>query len=636
MKFRRLLSICFSAVLVIGVSFSMITCGGDDGGGGALTVEKVEEEIAAGKTAAELLVEYDVTADMDDAARSAVGELALSESDPTSALTCFGAVTTTDSVLYGEAQYGILMARFQQFGAQVADSLGLLDMVSGMSSSSVTPQQGDIWESMIVSMGGIDQMLEIMGAIQTQAQSVVSNGYTITLDDFPFVIGADGEAVYVDVSVSGENGELAARTLWMVADLAIAGINYLGAHAWDMNLSTMMGHLTELTDLAGGTAGADMIGLLRSFAWLPQENPNFFSKSTRWSANMATINSTVGSGASNIKELDSAIADTAVSSSSACDKSVCLVDVDSSGTISAGDQLYVNGAIHVKLGSTLFDMAGGLDSTTISQLNAVAAELDDYGIDMTADSTGLAIDINLTSSAVMTTTAMLTNMLAGALPALETLLDIVVDSLAGTDEVEAADINPVLTALGLPTVPNVLSLDLSKFMDMPIGDLMGYYCVDGAGAPVTCGTGTTPVFPIEVEMADVAAQCAGATSICGTGSPADYYMEGDNAHFAGTDFAFDADGLVPVAGTGDLPTDTLIYVAMPDPTINGALMLDLTTLPAICGGTETASGFSAATLQGGNIVINCLILDYLPKLEASSFYTDVVPILTPFVSMLGF
>ena len=59
-------------------------------------------------------------------------------------------------------------------------------------------------------------------------------------------------------------------------------------------------------------------------------------------------------------------------------------------------------------------------------------------------------------------------------------------------------------------------------------------------------------------------------------------------------------------------------------------------LPAVCGGTETAGGFTPATLQGGNIVVNCIILDYLPKLEASTFYTDIYPLVEPFVAMLGY
>ena len=145
-----------------------------------------------------------------------------------------------------------------------------------------------------------------------------------------------------------------------------------------------------------------------------------------------------------------------------------------------------------------------------------------------------------------------------------------------------------------------------------------------------------PIFPIEVEMVNVATQCAEAGSICGTGTPATYFMEGDNDHFVGTDYSFSADGLAPVSGTGDLSTDTLIYLAMPDPTLNGALSLDLQILPAICGGTETASGFAMATLQGGNIVLNCFILDYLPKLEASSVFGEIYPVLEPILSITGF
>ena len=278
------------------------------------------------------------------------GKIGLINNAGSEALPYFNEVGTSETE-FGGAQYGILMAHFQQLGDQLNESLSLLDMISAMGSSSIKPQQGDIWESLIVSMGGTNNIIDIMEAIQTQALIVVNNGYTLTLDDFPFLIGAPGDAVYVHVSVSGENGELAARTLWMAADLVIAVINYLGAHAWDLNLSDMMSHMDDITDVMSGIEGEDLIGLARDFAWLPQGNPNFFSKSERWTTNITTIKSVLSSGAANVKVLDSAIADTTVSSASTCERSICLIDVDSSGTISSGDQLYVDGDIHVKLGN---------------------------------------------------------------------------------------------------------------------------------------------------------------------------------------------------------------------------------------------------------------------------------------------
>lgn len=565
-----------------------------------------------------------------------MGRVALSLGESGEARYYFGFVPPEHS-LYGEAQYGMLFAEVQSVLAMVEDNLALIDMLYSMGASCapVKPQQGDLWESMLVPMSGLDFMMDSLRNIRDIVPSVIENGWTFEMEDLPLTVGDEFTALFGSLILNGTHGELTARLIWLAADIALMVLDYEGAHAWDLNLSTMMGHLDDMMYMDPSVV--DQVGLVRGLGWLTEENPGFWQKSVRWDSNMTEVKELMESIADNSQMLAGAVEATAVPGADGCGESICLLDLDGSATITAGDRLFVNAAFSFYI-DAYYALGYELEPGLVSDLTAAGTLLEDYGIFLTATTWDVDVWADLASAAALETSGILVSILERALPAAGTLLDQMVASAGSPDAaVTFADLNPVLAAMGMPELPDAVSLNLSSFLDMPLGDLLTYYCVDDNVDPGECSVSTTAVLPVEVEMADVAAQCA-EEAFCGPEPYPAYYLEGDQAHFVGTEYEVAADGLAPAdSGDAELATDMLVYVGVADPTLNGSLRVNVNALPAKCGGHDAGGGsFSAPTLSDVNRVLNCVVVDYLPRLEASQFFLNAWPLLGPVVEVMRF
>jgi len=564
-----------------------------------------------------------------------MGRIALSLDESGEARYYFGFVPPEHS-LYGEAQYGLLFAEVQSVLAMVEDNLALMDMMYSVASyAPVKPQQGDLWESMLVPMSGLDLMMASLRNIRDIAPSVIEHGWTFEMEDLPLTVGDEFTALSGGLILNGRHGELTARLIWLAADIALMTLEYEGAHSWELNLSTMMGHLDDMMYLDPSVV--DQVGLVRGLGWLTWENPGFLQKSARWDANVMEVKELMGSIADNVEMLGGAIAATSVPGADGCAESICLLDLDGSATITAGDRLFVNATFSFYV-DAYYALGYELEPDLVSDLTEAGTILEGYGIFLAATAWDIDVWADLTSAAAQETSEVFVSMLEGALPAAGVFLDQMVASAGSPDTAIAfADLNPVLAALGMPELPNSAALNLSSFLDMPLGELLTYYCVDGNGDPAECSSSTTAVLPVEVEMADVAAQCA-EDEFCGSEPYPAYYLEGDQAHFVGTEFEIAADGLAP-ADSGDavLATDMLVYLGVADPALNGSLRVNVNALPAVCGGHAAGGGsFTAPTLSDVNRVLNCVVVDYFPRLEASQFFLDAWPLIGPVVEVMGF
>ena len=277
----------------------------------------------------------------------AAGLLCLNEGQPEGARPYFESIESSAGE-YDSAQYALLMVEVQKVGDWAGVIAGLLPSLMGLLEgfgAPFSPQQLDLWGMVFEEMIQVDELLDIMVAIRDRATQMIQNGWTLELQEFPILIGAEDEDLYVRVTANGTAGTLEARILVAIADMVISWINYLSAHSFEINL-TALSHITEL--LSTDFAGADMIGLMRDFAWLAAENPTFLSSHpVRWSTNIPAMKSQIAAAVPNIKELDTTLISTAVPRATNCARAVCLVDRDGSGTISEGDRAFVNMQIHV-------------------------------------------------------------------------------------------------------------------------------------------------------------------------------------------------------------------------------------------------------------------------------------------------
>lgn len=601
------------------------------------------------------------------------GILALQENEPEIAADYFTLVSPRTSD-YGQARYGMMLADLQLLAGRAGSALNMAAALFKFSDNfPPAGSAGGIWEAaggmlgprfsdeflgrLIAVLGvigdnrdllfrvlGLDLVEQVMRRLKETSILTVQNGWTLEVQDFPLSLGEETDEVTIRISIrSGRQGELVARLIWLMADVTIGLLDYISAHLFPFLFEEGMGLLNDFrSELERDDF--DFLALVRSLGRMPADYPSFLKKNPiRWEWYREEVAETIWEdGIANVKALAGALEAAARPGSDSCIEAICLVDADNDGAISSGDRVLIEGEARLKIGPGLFPLlAITPDQNTLEEIISMNETLAPLGVTITADpEEGVAIEIDFTGEDFMDLTGMIVRIAARILESGRDVIDQAAASLTAEDQfLSLEDLNPVLKELSLPELPPAAKVNLMRLFNMPLGDLLTYYCEDVSQAVVDCRTGmpeggtvqvggVSPVFPIEVEMADVSGQCEGAW--CGPEPHAPYYRQWDHEHFSGTEFAIPADGVSPVTAAIDavFPPDTLWYVGLVDPTLNGALLTDLSVLPGACA-PEGEAGFVSADQYSLNKVLSCLQADFLPRLGNTAAYWEAITWVAP-------
>ena len=598
-----------------------------------------EEAIASG-VAADIIANCDST-QLTAQENSNAGLKLISLNSGSDAKSFLSAVPSADP-FYGEAQYGIMLADLQSLTKDVDSLLGMILSLTSMTSyephlsiASYDPQASsgvDLW-SMLGSM--IIPIEDKLKTLDTEAAAVIANGYTISTDatlftKIPLIMGTSGGQYYITVDFKGKAGNLEARAIKTIANLSIALIEAMAAHDLTIDLTSAMNNLSGLMDMLtsltnGNSSSVDLVKSLRGLGWLLADNPNFLTKSsTRWSANMADVPARFTAAIEAFRNLDSDIIAVHETTADACKSHVaCLVSSDAA--INAGDQLLINAVVHVEI-------KYALSAAVVNTINSLAGALSTIaGITLTATTAGATVDVDLTNGPIVALTPLLMDPLVRIIPSLDDLLVQVESSITTGAAITPDNINPLLAALfeadgsNAPQIPTGLwSLSVKPLFAMPLRQLTTTFkCNTTTTMPGTGGN----CLAIEVESSTA---CLFTNTAC---------TQGDTIHFAGmTEIAqIGADGMAPVdcvavSGTTKMPlvpTKGTIYVALGDPSLNGALLMNPSKLPAPYADT-THTTLVAADNYALWKELNWVIVSYAGDIEATTLgkqirtYIDLV------------
>ncbi|MDD5222899.1 MAG: hypothetical protein PHE84_02840 [bacterium] len=604
--------------LAAGLSVFSFSCGGGSSSGG-----KCQTAIDSG-VVADIIANCDATKNTAQENRDA-GLKLIALNSGSDAKVFLSAVPSTDP-LYGEAQYGLMVTDLQSLVKDVDSLIGMVMSLTSMTSVETQATGVDLW-SMLGSM--VDPIKAKLVLMDSEAAAVIANGYTVSTDPtvfpkVPIVLGTSGGQYYIKVDVQGKAGAVEARLVRIVANAGVGVIEFIAAHDLTIDLTSAMSNLSGLMDLLTGlTSGdnsTDVVKALRGLGWLLADNPTLLTKSAaRWNTNMGDVPSKFTAAIEALRELDADIIATAVPTAAACQDVACLISSDAA--INAGDQLFINAAVHVEI---------KMDTTSmLSTLNSLKTLLSSMaGITLDATATGITVDLNLTNSTILALTPMLMDPLGRIIPDLDVLLVKAEASINSGALITTAEINPVITALDptLPTIPDgLLTINVKNLYNKPLRDITKTFACDKA--TTLPGTGSS-CLAIEVESTDCTeAYCSNS-----------YYATADGAHFAGIAeiTSIGADGIAPKAcaklSTDKwpiIPTKGTIYVALGDASLNGVLSIDLTKLPAAVQTAEDANHTTADNYALWKCV-NYVITDWAKGVEESTIgqstrtYIDLV------------
>jgi len=606
------------------------------------------------------------------------GILALQENEPEIANGYFTLVSPRTSD-YGPARYGMMLADLQLLARRAGSALNTaVELLNVSDNFQPAGSSRGMWEAAGDMLGprfsdeflgriiaalevigenrdfffhvvGLDLIEQVMRRLRETSIIAVQNGWTLEVHDFPLSLGEETDEVRIRISIhSGRQGELIARMIWLMADVTIGLLDYLSAHLVPFSFDEGMG---LLNDFQIEMERDDFLGLIRSLGRLPADHPSFLKKNlTRWEGSREEVVETIlEDGIANVKALARALEAAARPGFDTCIDAICLVDVDNNGEISSGDRVLIKGEARLEINPGLFPLFEIMpDQKTLEEIISMNETLAPLGVTMVADSEeGLAMEVDFTGDDFLALTGMIVRNAARIIESGVDIIDQAAVSLTAEDRfLSLEDLNPLFRDLSLPELPPSAKVNLMRLFNMPLGDLLTYYCEDLSHTVVDCRTGMPeggtvqiggayPVSPIEVEMADVPGQCQAGW--CGPEPHAPYYRQWDHEHFAGTEFAIPADGVSPVTAAVDavLPPDTLWYIGLADPTLNGALMTDLSVLPGACA-SEGETGFVPADNYSLNKVLGCLQADFLPRLGDSAAYWEAVTWVTPLRALWDF
>lgn len=501
-----------------------------------------------------------------------IGIKCLQENDWYKAETYFYAIGP-EATEYGSAQYGIMLAELQNIIGEINLYVPMVTGVLGI--SSYQPQQE--MDLLAVLDTVLQPFIDKLEIIKAKSTDCLKNDWSIEMERFPLILGEEGTGFFFQILLNGKAGKLPARSLGLMSDSVILMLNYLRAHDLSLNMGLIMNHLNDVLSLLKGFKGKDLLGTVRGFGWFFEENPNFLMKSSRWDLYTTEVMTKSLDLLRNFGNITGDLSETAAASTIGCADIFCLIDKDGNGEISNGDLLRVNGSLH---------------------LNAM----------------GASVDLDFTNEMMVTFSGMIVNILVNALGSVEEMTGGDISQLLN---IQLQSLNPMLENLGLPPLPNVLQISVVQIIGLPMGAFFDYYCEDANHNPISCDTeGAKAVLPYEVELRDVSAQCT-TYPICGDPPYPGYYKQGDSPHFVGTKFEIPADSISPLPTLSLFPADILIYFVLRDPTLNGALMVNLGNLPVACSPEEDK--WVLADNYALNKISNCLITDYLPWIQAGLF-----------------
>lgn len=501
-----------------------------------------------------------------------IGIKCLQENDWYKAETYFYAIGP-EAAEYGSAQYGIMLAELQNIIGEINLYIPMLTDVLGI--TSYQPQQE--MDPLNVLDTILQPFIDRLETIKAKSIDCLKNNWSIEIERFPLILGEEGTGFFFQILLNGKAGKFPARSLGLMSDSVILMLKYLRAHELSLNVDLLMNHLNDLLSLLKGLKGADLLGTVRGFGWFFEENPNFLTKSSRWDSYTTEVMTKSLDLIRSFGNISGDLSETAATSAAGCADVFCLIDKDGNGKISNGDLLRTNGSLH---------------------LTAI----------------GASVDLDFTNEMIVNFTGMIVNILVNSLGSLEEMTGGDISQLLN---IQLQSLNPMLENLGLQPLPNVLQISVVQIIGLPVGAFFDYYCEDANHNPISCDTGgAKPVFPYEVELRDIPAQCK-TYQICGDPPYPSYYKQGDSPHFVGTKFEIPADSVSPLLSPSLIPTDILIYFALRDPTLNGALMVNLGNLPVACSPEEDE--WVLADNYALNKISNCLVTDYLPWVQAGLF-----------------
>ena len=560
---------------------------------------------------------------------------------------------------YGKAQYGIYLAELQKVIPHECLIVGSINIKRP--TYSFKPNQNnnvDLWE---MGTGSILVMIKNdLQALNIKTEEVIANGYNLSIDEYlskfpikprrhsgygtnevinkdtglPLEYNSCGGIAGGKIIMHGRFGTLFARTVDIISHLIIAGIESIASHDLTLDVTMLNDLENGLISIIEGDQAGDLVELFRNWGRLFGKNSKFMTKSeNRWDSNMTDVPNHFISAIQAFRELNTDLIKTAKPTAAECEDVICLISSD--GAINRGDQLRINGTINLGEGiiyNTTVNCAG-YSSPVIA------------GINISCVDRGILVDVDLTSDEFLSSTQPFLENFGAIISPLDNLLVKVEDSIEQDGVgISPADINPILTALDIPTLPEGLfNLEIKSLFGMPFRDLVGYF---------ECGDDTLPgagkyCFAIETEQVNVADQCGTNTTNTWCSKP--YYAQGDSGHFSGVKLIstkypegisinIGPDGIAPkacVLQSGStskyhlISPKTLFYLGWGDTTLNGALKLDLSKLPAPFNANEP-SGLSEPGNYEANKLINWMILDYAGRVEESSFFiqkrdiTDII------------
>ena len=539
------------------------------------------------------------------------GIKALEAGKSSEAITFLEAVPENDSE-YRSARYALMLAHYQasinSFDV-ILETISpiILPVLSGSwdSLNRYIPQQieeifrEDLWVLLYPML--IENVEYHLGVGISLSEEIISEHITLEHETrLPLDFGRPGEDFYIGFTLSGTFGEGEARLLGSLGNSILALTSFLGAHSWELDsLSDTNTTFSILGGCLSGIDEGDTIRAIRALGPLATENPSFLGRSERWRERFGEMDDYLTAFLENIytdNEHNLIISLLTAPSN----RAISIEDLDNSGSLSAPDCVRLNGVIEITLkGVEQFDQAEPFELgevlPTISPL------------------------ILPTLTPAVTPANNLIELLTQAFKS--------VDSGAQVPPVEISDVNPLLSALTLPTLPEALKLDIAALFQgtsgsgkplrelFPHTDEANHFIVEGEITSNHPAYPYSPCYPPYITVID-------DTST-------------DVPHFSGinTTHPIDPDGICPVPPINSeqrFPINLLTYIAWQDPTVNGALEIDLSQLAA--GATGEPSAFSPADNYSLNKLTASLTVDYLPQCEASLLLNALIAISDLFTS----
>ena len=518
------------------------------------------------------------------------------------AITCFNEISDSD-LDFSRSRYALMLAHFQ---AAVNSFDVILDTISPFTLTFLAgnwetlanffPQQienifqEDLWLLLYPML--IENVEQNLLQAATLSEDIITQSITLDREiSWPLDFGQPGGDFFVGLTLRGTFGEGEARILASLGNLVLAITSFLGAHSWKMDfLDDSESLISLLGGFFSGLDEGDLIRSVRSLGLFATDNPEFLGKSTRWSENLGKVDNFLWQSLNNfLQDQEHNLINLLLTAPK--ERVFSIEDRDTSGTFSPADQVRLNGIFAINLKG--IEQWENIEPINLGEL---LPSLSPFISPILAPVIGPAHEL----------ISLLKDCFAS------------VDSGGGIHTVSSSDVNTLLVSLSLPELPPAARLDIpSLFLGtsgsgksirelFPHTDGENEFIIEGEisfGHPIYP---YAPHFPPYVSVVED--------------------IHSDIPHFSGVAGVEEipVDKIVPLVTTdpdGYFPPNLIPYVSWQDPTINGSLDIDLSQL--LMGSANEPPGFFPATNYSLNKFISSLVIDYLPRLEASPLFSAV-------------